>query len=86
MKTRHIYTAMLAVAMTMGLTACGDDNDEVYDPGLNVPAAEERTAIATDAKEEVQIGVGESATINITDGNGSYKVVAEEPRVRDRRD
>lgn len=72
---------MLAVAMTMGMTACGDDNDEVYDPGLNVPAAEERTAIATDAQEEVKVGVGETATINITDGNGSYKVVAENPEL-----
>ncbi len=79
MKARYIYTAMLAMAMTMGMTACGDDDDDVYDPGLNVPAAEERTAIATDANEEVQVGVGETATINITDGNGDYKVVAENP-------
>ncbi len=81
MKARYIYTAMLAMSMMMGMTACGDDDDEVYDPGLNVPAAEERTAIATDAKDEVQVGVGETATINITDGNGSYKVVAENPEL-----
>ncbi len=81
MKARHIYTAMLAVAMTMGMTACGNDNDEAYDPGLNVPAAEERTAIATDANEDVKVGVGETATINITDGNGDYKVVAENPEL-----
>ena len=72
---------MLAMSMMMGMTACGDDDDKVYDPGLNVPMAEERTAIATDAKDDVQVGVGETATINITDGNGSYKVVAENPEL-----
>lgn len=69
---------MLAMAMTMGFTACSDD-DDVYDPGLNVPEAQERPAIKTDVADEVQVGVGETATFNITDGGGDYKVVAENP-------
>ena len=81
MKARYIYTALLAMAMTMGMTACGDDNDEVYDPGLNVPAAQERTDITTDAAQNVEVGVGETATINITGGGNDYKVVAENPEL-----
>lgn len=78
MKAKYIYMAMLAMAMTMGFTACSDD-DDVYDPGLNVPEAQERPAIKTDVADEVQVGVGETATFNITDGGGDYKVVAENP-------
>lgn len=70
--------ALFAMAMTMGFTACSDD-DDVYDPGLNVPAAQERPAISTDATDEVKVGVDETATFNITDGGGNYKVVAENP-------
>lgn len=78
MKTRYIYTALLTAALTFGLTACSDD-DETYDPGLNVPAAQEKTAITTDATGDLQVGVGETVTFNITDGSGDYKVVAENP-------
>ena len=73
MKAKYIYMAMLAMAMTMGFTACSDD-DDVYDPGLNVPEAQERPVIKTDVADEVQVGVGETATFNITDGGGDYKV------------
>lgn len=78
MKTKYIYMSMLAAALSMGFTSCSDD-DDVYDPGLNVPEATAKTPIATDATDEVQVGVGETATINITDGGGTYKVVAENP-------
>lgn len=80
MKAKYIYTAMLAAALTMGMAACSDD-DEVYDPQTNVPEAPEKNAIATDAADEVQVGVGETATFNITDGGGDYKVVAENPEL-----
>ena len=69
---------MLATAMMMGFTACSDD-DDVYDPETNVPEAQERPVIKTDVADEVQVGVGETATFNITDGGGDYKVVAENP-------
>ena len=69
---------MLATAMMMGFTACSDD-DDVYDPEINVPEAQERPVIKTDVADEVQVGVGETATFNITDGGGDYKVVAENP-------
>lgn len=78
MKAKYIYTAMLATAMMMGFTACSDD-DDVYDPEINVPEAQERPVIKTDVADEVQVGVGETATFNITDGGGDYKVVAENP-------
>lgn len=78
MKAKYIYTAMLATAMMMGFTACSDD-DDVYDPETNVPEAQERPVIKTDVADEVQVGVGETATFNITDGGGDYKVVAENP-------
>lgn len=69
---------MLATAMMMGFTACSDD-DDVYDPETNVPEAQERPVIKTDVADEVKVGVGETATFNITDGGGDYKVVAENP-------
>lgn len=69
---------MLATALMLGMTACSDD-DESYDPGLNVPAAQEKSPITIDAEGEVQVGVGETATFNITGGGGDYKVVAENP-------
>lgn len=69
---------MLATAMMMGFTACSDD-DDVYDPETNVPEAQERPVIKTDVADEVQVGVGETATFNIIDGGGDYKVVAENP-------
>lgn len=69
---------MLATALMFGMTACSDDDDE-YDPGLNVPAAQEKSSITIDAEGEVQVGVGETATFNITGGGGDYKVVAENP-------
>ena len=78
MKAKYIYTAMLATAMMMGFTACSDD-DDVYDPEINVPEAQERPVIKTDVADEVQVGVGETATFNITEGGGDYKVVAENP-------
>ena len=80
MKAKYIYTAMLATALAFGMTACSDD-DEVYDPQTNVPAAKDKTAIATDAADEVQIGVGETATFNITAGGEGYKVIAENPEL-----
>lgn len=69
---------MLATALMFGMTACSDDDDE-YDPGLNVPAAQEKSSITIDAEGEVQVGVGETATFNITGGGGDYKVIAENP-------
>lgn len=69
---------MLATALMFGMTACSDDDDE-YDPGLNVPAAQEKSPITIDTEGEVQVGVGETATFNITGGGGDYKVVAENP-------
>lgn len=69
---------MLATALMFGMTACSDDDDE-YDPGLNVPAAQEKSSITIDAEGEVQVGVGETSTFNITGGGGDYKVVAENP-------
>lgn len=78
MKARYIFTAMLATALMFGMTACSDDDDE-YDPGLNVPAAQEKSSITIDTEGEVQVGVGETSTFNITGGGGDYKVVAENP-------
>lgn len=78
MKANYIYTAMLAAALAFGMTACSDD-DEVYDPQTNVPAAQDKSALTTDVADEVQVGVGETATFNITGGGSDYKVIAENP-------
>lgn len=80
MKATHIYTVLLATALALGMTACSDD-DEVYDPQTGVPEAQEKTPIVTDAADEVQVGVGETATFSITGGGEGYRVIAENPEI-----
>lgn len=80
MKTRYIYTALLTAALSLGLTACSDD-DSTYDPGLNVPAAQEKSTITTNVSGVLQVGVGLTSSFNIIDGGGDYKVVSENPEM-----
>lgn len=71
MKAKYIYTAMMAVALTMGMASCGDDDDPTPDP---TPTAKSELKCDMDT---VKVGVGETATFNILEGGGDYKVICE---------
>ena len=74
MKTRHILIALLALPLSFSLTACSDDDDE--QTVIEEPAAP--LAFSTDT---LTVGVGESATFDITSGGGDYRVLSENPEV-----
>ena len=65
-------TAFLA----LGFTACSNDEDT---PEVN-PDPKVETALTFDT-DTVSVGVGETATLNITAGGGEYKAFCENPDV-----
>ncbi len=77
MKTKYIYLSMMAAALSLGFTACSDDDDE---PAYPTPNQVEKSEIAFDT-DTVKVGVRETATFNITEGAGDYKVIAEDTAV-----
>lgn len=68
---------MAAVALILCFTACSDDDDE---PSYPTPNPVEKSEIAFDA-DTVTVGVHETATFNITNGAGDYKVIPEDTAV-----
>lgn len=77
MKAKHIYLAMMAAVASFALTACDDDDD---DPVYPTPNVVEKSVIAFDA-DTVKVGVRETATFNITEGAGDYRIIAEDSAV-----
>lgn len=78
MKARYFYLGMMSLALTMGFTACSDDDDNDID--LPVPNEIQRTDLTVDA-DTVQVEVGSTATFNITGGNEDYKVFSENDEI-----
>lgn len=76
MKARHIYMAMMAAVASFALTACDDDDEPAYP----TPNQVEKSEIAFDT-DTVIVGVRETATFNITDGAGDYRIIAEDSAV-----
>lgn len=68
---------MAAAALSLGFTACSDDDDE---PAYPTPNPVEQSEIAFDT-DSVIVGVRETATFNITAGSGNYKIIAEDTAV-----
>ena len=68
---------MVSLALTSGFSACSDDNDDEATPSPNVI---EKTPITFDA-DTVRVGVGATATFNITNGGGDYKIISENPEI-----
>jgi len=75
MKAKYLYLAMMSLALSFGFNACSsDDNDK---PAPTPTAKSEMTF----DKDTVIVGVGESATFNITSGGGDYKIINENPEI-----
>lgn len=74
MKAKHFLIALLALPVSFGLTACSDDDDQTVAP------VEETVPIAFDT-DTLVVGVGETATFNITQGGGDYRVISENPDI-----
>lgn len=71
MKAKYIYTVMMAMALTIGLGSCSDDDDPQPNPQ---PTAKSELKCDMDT---VKVGVGETATFNILEGGGDYRVICE---------
>ena len=69
----------MSLAMAMGFTACSSDDDNTpnYKP---VPAPVERGELVVDV-DTVEVGVGETASFNISKGEGDYKLINENPDI-----
>lgn len=75
MKAKYLYLAMMSLVLSFGFTACSsDDNDKP------APTPTAKSEITFD-KDTVIVGVGESATFNITSGGGDYKIINENPDI-----
>lgn len=75
MKAKYLYLAMMSLVLSFGFTACSsDDNDNP------TPTPTNKSEMAFD-KDTVKVGVGESATFNITSGGGDYKIINENPDI-----
>lgn len=77
MKAKYLLFTMVGAVLAFGFTACSDDDDESVIP---TPPKVEKSNIAFDA-DTVIVNVHETATFNITDGAGDYKVINENPDI-----
>lgn len=77
MKAKYLYLAMVSLALASGFSACSDNNDDEATPTPNVV---DKTPITFDA-DTVRVGVGATATFNITNGGGDYKIISENPEI-----
>ena len=76
MKLRYFYSAVMTAFLALGFTACSNDEDT---PGVK-PEPKVEAALTFDT-DTVSVGVGETATLNITAGGGEYKAFCENPDV-----
>lgn len=76
MKLRYFYSAVMTAFLALGFTACSNDEDT---PEVK-PEPKVETALTFDS-DTVSVGVGETATFNITAGGGEYKAFCENPDV-----
>ena len=76
MKLRYFYSAVMTAFLALGFTACSNDEDT---PEVK-PEPKVETALTFDT-DTVSVGVGETATLNITAGGGEYKAFCENPDV-----
>ena len=72
MKLRYFYSAVMTAFLALGFTACSNDEDT---PEVK-PEPKVETALTFDT-DTVSVGVGETATLNITAGGGEYKAFCE---------
>lgn len=73
MKAKYIYTIMMAMALTFGMASCDDDDN-------NGNTEQQKPATKTELKcdmDTVKVGIGETASFNILEGGGDYKVICE---------
>lgn len=66
---------MMALALTMGMASCDDDDDPKPEP---TPTTKSQLKLDVDT---VKVGVGETATFNILEGGGDYKVICENAEI-----
>lgn len=79
MKARYLYISIMSLAVTFAFTACSSDDDAT--PNYRtLPSPVERGTL-TLSTDTVEVGVGETATFNITEGGGDYKLINENPDV-----
>ena len=76
MKLRYFYSAVMTAFLALGFTACSNDEDT---PEVK-PEPKVETVLTFDT-DTVSVGVGETATLNITAGGGEYKAFCENPDV-----
>ena len=76
MKLRYFYSAVMTAFLALGFTACSNDEDT---PEVK-PEPKVETALTFDS-DTVSVGVGETATFNITAGGGEYRAFCENPDV-----
>lgn len=69
----------MSLALSLGFTACSSDDENTpnYKP---VPAPVERGELVVDV-DTVEVGVGETASFNISQGGGEYKLINENPDI-----
>jgi hypothetical protein len=77
MKAKYLLFTMVGAALAFGFTACSDDDDDSVIP---TPPKVEKSNLAFDA-DTVIVNVHETATFNITDGGGDYKIINENPDI-----
>lgn len=71
--------ALSMLAFGLSFSACSSDDDDMPTyPEVPQAAQKEQLTFDTDT---VKVGVGETATFNVTNGNGDYKVINENPNI-----
>lgn len=79
MKAKYMMAALSMLVLGFSFTACSSDDDDMPTyPEVPQAAQKEQLTFDTDT---VKVGVGETATFNVTNGNGDYKVINENPDV-----
>ena len=79
MKAKYMLAALSMLAPGFSFTACSSDDDNM--PTYpDVPQAAQKEQLTFDA-DTVKVGVGETASFNVTNGNGDYKVINENPNI-----
>lgn len=79
MKARYLYISIMSLAVAMGFTACSSDDDDSI-KYKTLPAPVERGEFVVDV-DTVEVGVGETASFNISKGGGDYKLINENPDI-----
>lgn len=77
MNKRIISSMLAAIALTMGFTACSNDND---DSTATTVVPEAATTLELDSTH-INAGVGEAASMNILKGGGDYKIFSEDTTI-----